>query len=221
MVKIPDKIRKVLDFLGNNFSGTTIALSIPSVIGSMIYASLTAIAAVISRSLWLGFMTFFYVIMVMMSLTVLGNAGRSLFSRRKRYTPEENYKRFCYRLIVFDIVFGITVLFFHFYGLHKEYPGYTIYITAVYVFVKVYFAVLNLFKAHRSRSLTALSLRQINAVKAIVSLLILQNALLSRFGNPHKDFTRNFNSVSGAASFLFILLMGLIGLIRVKKRRTS
>ena len=72
----------------------------------------------------------------------------------------------------------------------------------------------------KTKSYTTIALRQINAIKALVSLLILQNALLSRFGNPNTDFTRNFNSVSGAFAFLFILLMSTYGLIVVMKERT-
>lgn len=220
MASVPDKLKDLIHNLNNDFTGKTIVLSVPSILGSIIYAALTAWAAAISRSLWLGFMTAFYVVTVLMSISVLGSAGISAVYHGKRFTRANNYKRFCIRMIIFDILFGLTILYFHFHGIHRDYPGYTIYLTALYVFIKVYFAVVNMYRAHKTKSYTTIALRQINAIKALVSLLILQNALLSRFGNPNTDFTRNFNSVSGAFAFLFILLMSTYGLIVVMKERT-
>ena len=76
-------------------------------------------------------------------------------------------------------------------------------------------------QSHISQSFTTISLRKIDSVKAIVSLLILQNALLARFGHPYSDFTRNLNSISGAVAFLIILIMSVSGIIQSKKARSE
>ena len=212
------QIKRIAKFFKDDYNGRTLAFSIPSTVLSLIYAVLTGIAAVWSRSLWLGMMTAFYLIMVLMRISVISRAGMSLVS--KKYSSVKNYRSFCFKLFVFDILFGISVVFFHIHDIHKDYPGFTIYVTALYVFIRVILAVINMFKARKSNSYTTVALRKINAVKALVSLLILQRALLSRFGNPYSDFTRNFNSASGFGAFLIILLLSIGGFWSTRKARS-
>lgn len=201
-----------------DYRSKTVLLSIPSIIGSVIFAALTGLAAIISMSAWLMVMTIFYVIMIVMKITVLSRGGVSLVSKNPKFTSANNYKIFSLWLLAFDIVFGISILIFHFLNIYKEYPGYTIYLTAVYVLIRLGLSVKNMVQAHISQSFTTISLRKIDSVKALVSLLILINALLARFGHPYSDLTRNLNSAAGAGAFLIILIMSLSGLISSRKR---
>lgn len=204
-----------------DYRSKTVLLSVPSIIASIIYAVLTGFAAIWVRSLWLGTMTVFYVITIFMKISVLTRGSISLISRKEGYTSADNYRKFSLSLLVFDLAFGIALIFFYINNIVKEYPGYTIYITALYVFFRLGLSVKNMVQAHISKSFTAISLRKIDAVKAIVSLLILQNALLGRFGNPYSDLTRNLNSAAGAGAFLIILIMSVDGLIQSKKARPT
>lgn len=204
-----------------DYRSKTVLLSIPSIIGSLIFASLTGIAAVISMSSWLMVMTVFYLIMVFMKIRVLSRGGFSLVSRNPKYNTANNYKVFSLWLLAFDFVFGITIIVFYFLNVYKVYPGYTIYITAIYVFIRIGLSVKNMIQAHISQSFTTISLRKIDAVKALVSLLILLNALLARFVYPYSDLTRNLNFAAGAGAFLIILIMSVDGLIQSKKARPS
>ena len=216
-----ESIRKAGAFLKDDYRRRTILLSFPSIIGSIIFAYLTALAAVISQSVWLGIMTVFYSVMIIMKIIVLRRGGLSLISRKERYTPVNNYRSLCINLIVFDVIFGISLIIFHVNGIHKEYPGYTIYLSAIYVIIRVILACRNMVKAHQSNSYTTLSLRKIDAVKALIILLILVTSLISRFGNPRSDLTRNLYSAAGAGAILIILIMSVIGLIESKKARPS
>lgn len=202
-----------------DYRSKTVLLSIPSILGSIVFAAITAIAALWSRSLWLGTMTVFYTVTILMKISVLTRSGMSVLTRKTGYSSAENYKRFSLSLLIFDIVFGITLVFFHINYFVKEYPGYTIYITAVYVLIRLGLSVKNMVQARMSRSFTAISIRKIDAVRSIVSLLILINACLARFGHPYTDFTRYLNSSAGAGAFLIILIMSLSGLIESKKAR--
>ncbi len=202
-----------------DYRSKTVLLSIPSIIGSIIFAAITAIAAIWSRSLWLGTMTVFYTVTIFMKLSVLRRGSMSLISRKTGYTSAENYRKFSLGLLVFDIVFGITLIIFHINYFIKDYPGFTIYITAVYVLIRLVFSIKNMVQARISQSFTTISLRKIDAVKSLVSLLILINALLGRFGHPYSDFTRYLNSAAGAGAFLIILIMSINGLIESKKAR--
>jgi hypothetical protein len=204
-----------------DYRSKTVLLSVPSIIGSILFAAATGIAAIWSRSLWLGTMTVFYTITIFMKISVLSRGSISLISKNPGYNSANNYRLFSIRLLIFDIVFGIALIFFHINYFVKEYPGYTIFVTAVYVLIRVGLSVKNMIQARISQSFTTISLRKIDTVKSVVSLLILINALLGRFAHPYSDLTRNLNSAAGAGAFLIILIMSLNGLIESKKARPS
>ena len=215
-----ESLRRAGAFLKDDYRRRTIILSFPSIIGSIIYAYLTGMASAISQSVWLGIMTVFYSVMIFMKIVVLRRAGLSIISRKERFTPANNYKSLCINLIVFDVVFGISLMIFHINGIHKEYPGYTIYVSAIYVLIRAVLASWNMFKAKKTNSFTTISLRMIDAVKALIILLILITSVISKFGDPRSDLTRNLNSISGIATFLIILVMSISGLLTVKKERS-
>lgn len=77
-----------------DYRSKTVLLSIPSIIGSVIFAALTGLAAIISMSAWLMVMTIFYVIMIVMKITVLSRGGVSLVSKDPKFTSANNYKIF-------------------------------------------------------------------------------------------------------------------------------
>ncbi len=204
-----------------DYRSKTVLLSIPSIIGSILFALITGIAAVWSGSLWLGTMTVFYSVTIIMKISVLSRGSMSIVSRKPGYSSANNYRVFSIRLLIFDLVFGAALVFFHLNYFIKDYPGYTLYVTAIYVLIRLGFSIKNMVQAKISQSFTTISLRKIDAVKSVVSLLILINAVLGRLGHPYSDLTRNLNSAAGAGAFLIILIMSLSGLAESKKARPT
>ena len=204
--------KKIIQYIRDDYSRQTVAVTVPSVFGSVIYASLTLLAAVMSRSTWLYIMTAFYVITIFLRVIVLLRSARYVFTHDNRFTAVNNYVFFSRLLLISDLVLGIAMIAFSTFGIHHDYPGYTLYLTAVYVLFKTFLSLYNLIKAHRSRSLLALSLRKINVVKTIVSVLILEGAVMSRFANPHSQYAQNINFGFSIGAFLMILIMSLEGI---------
>ena len=217
---LKDFILKVITAVRDDFTMQTVAITVPSILGSIIFTSLYALAAIWSRSMWLVMMTLFYIVTILMKGSILVAAGKNFFSWSKDNSSAVSYRKFSWYLLMFDIALAIVVGVFHIIGFHKEYPGYTIYAAAIFVIGKIYFAARNMIKAQKTNSYTTIALRKVNAVKAIVSALILQNAVLSRFGPIYSNFTRNSNSVSGTIAFLIILFMSIGGLYTTRKERT-
>lgn len=204
-----------------DYRSKTVLLSIPSIIGSILFALITGIAAVWSGSLWLGTMTVFYSVTIIMKISVLSRGSLSVVSRKPGYSSANNYRIFSIRLLIFDLAFGAALVFFHLNYFIKDYPGYTLYVTAVYVLIRLGLSIKNMVQARISQSFITISLRKIDTVKSVVSLLILINAVLGRLGHPYSDLTRNLNSVAGAGAFLIILIMSLSGLVESKKARPT
>ena len=135
---IKDFILKVITAFRDDFTMQTVAITVPSILGSIIFTSLYALAAIWSRSMWLVMMTFFYIVTILMKISILVAAGKNLFSWSKDNSSAVSYRKFSWYLLMFDIALGIVVGIFHIIGFHKEYPGYTIYAAAIFVIGKIY-----------------------------------------------------------------------------------
>ena len=70
-----------------------------------------------------------------------------------------------------------------------------------------------MFKAHKHKSLTALSLRKLGAVDAMVSMLALEWALSHRDEGNLSIWARFFEKYSGIAVAAIIFIMGFAGFI--------
>jgi hypothetical protein len=78
---------------------------------------------------------------------------------------------------------------------------------------KVLLAVINMFKAKKSRSLTALSLRKICIVDAMVSLLALEWAFSHRNEGNISVFASMIEKYIGIVVVVIIFIMGFAGFI--------
>ena len=85
---------------------------------------------------------------------------------------------------------------------------------------KVTLALINLFKAHKHKSLTALSLRKIGIVDAMVSSLALMWAFSHRDEGQLSDFARMIEKYSGIVVAI-IFIMGFAGLITCIKLKAK
>ena len=83
---------------------------------------------------------------------------------------------------------------------------------AAYTFWKVVMAIINIIKAHKQRSPLLITLRNVNCANAALSMLLLEHAMISTFGNSAEDFARQMDIGTGIGAFLIIFGLG-IGLI--------
>ena len=160
------KFRRFWDYV-NDYNRKTVALTLPSIAFDIVYSSFCAMMSVFSRSLWLLIMAIYYFLLSMLRINVLYRAGRGALFKGKRFSERKNVFAYNVYLIVRNKVI-------------HDYPGILVYAFGIYVIYKVLLAVINVFKAHRSKSLTALSLRKIGIVEAMVSALALEWAFSHR-----------------------------------------
>lgn len=80
---------------------------------------------------------------------------------------------------------------------------------ALYAFVKVTLAIINLVKAARLQSNTFLCLRNISLADALVSIYSLQRSMLVSFGDMSERHITLFNLLTGSGLSLTVFLLGL------------
>lgn len=207
-----------------DYKRKTVALTLPSVLFDLGYSSFCASMSVFSHSLWLFIMSVYYFLLCMLRVNVLYRAGRGAVFKGRRFSERINYRKFSRNLILLDIVLAINVRIIVTNKVIHDYPGILVYVFGIYVLYKVTLAVINMFKAHKSKSLTALSLRKIGIVDAMVSVMSLEWALSHRDEGNLSVLAVQIEQYIGIVVVAIIFLMGLAGVItsirlRIKEKK--
>lgn len=101
-------------------------------------------------------------------------------------------------------------------GAHKEYPGYLIFLTALFVFCKLPNAFLRVAKDRRHAVPVDSAVRLLKLSQALFSLFSLQAAMLFQFGES-SSFSVLMNNLTGCAVCLLVAGMGIYMLRRGKR----
>lgn len=115
-------------------------------------------------------------------------------------------------LCVFSIVIsGITLLTIHEHINPSR--GLVVMVSlAAFTFLMLGLSVKEMIVAHKKRSATLITLRNIGMAGTVGSILSLERGMLGTFGNAEDMFTISMEAVSGLVAFLFLNILG-IGLI--------
>ena len=212
------KIKRFWSYV-NDYKRKTVFLTLPSVPFDILYSGFCMICSFWSHSLWLFIMAVYYFLLCMLRVNVLYRAARGAMFKNKRFSEMRNYRKFSRNLIFLDVVFAYAVFLIVRNNVIHDYPGILVYAFAVYVLYKVLLAVINIFKAHKSSSLTALALRKIGIVDAMVSVLALEWAFSHRNEGDLSDFARMIEQYMGILVVAIIFAMGVGGAITCIKIR--
>ena len=196
-----------------DYKRTTVALTLPSVIFDIVYSGFLMAMSFLLSSQWLFFMSVYTFLLFALRVNVLYRAGRGKVFKSKRFSERRNYWKFSRNLILLDVVIGYTVFLIVRKNVLHDYPGLLIYAFGIYVLYKVLLAVINLFKAHKSKSLTALSLRKIGITDAMVSTLALEWALSHRSVGAFSIFAVQIENYIAIVVVAIVFLMGFAGFI--------
>ncbi len=214
------KFRHFWDYV-TDYKRKTVALALPSIAFDIVYSIFLFTMAVLTFSFWLFVMSFYHVLLYMLRINILYRAGRGAIFKGKRFSERVNYRKFSRNLILLDAVFAYAVYLIVRGNVTHDYPGILVYAYGVYVAYKVTLALINLFKAHKHKSLTALSLRKIGIVDAMVSSLALMWAFSHRDEGHISDIARLIEKYSGIVVVAIIFIMGFAGLITCAKLKAK
>ena len=206
------RARRFWDYV-NDYKRKTVVMTLPSVPFDIVYSGFCLVMSLLSQSLWLFIMSIYYFLLCMLRVNVLYRAGRGAVFKGKRFSERKNYKKFSRNLILLDVVFAYAVYLIAKNNVIHDYPGILVYAFGIYVIYKVLLAVINIFRASKSRSLTALSLRKIGIVDAMVSVLALEWAFSHRNEGDLSVFAQQIEQYIGIVVVVIIFLMGFGGLV--------
>lgn len=203
---------KFTSTLLDNYGYRTMMFSIVGFVLNVAYVVFIGILAIVTHSAWYIAITAYYLILTLMK-------GNIFYSKKKYNTELKKARayRFCgIMFILLMLAFSGVIVLIYTSNMYFEYAGIMIYAVAGYTFYKLTLAIINIFKARHQNDLYIQSLRNINLVSAMISIIVLQVAMFQAFSPQHN--TSVFNGLTGGAISLLIVLLGAFMIIKSNKK---
>ena len=191
----------------------TVVFSAAGFVVNVAYVALQLVAGIVGRSVWNFTVAAFYVFLSLIRGVVFVSA------RRGGDDPARQIRiyRMCgYMLNLLPFAIAGVIVLLNRTDETFKYADMMIYFVALYTFIRVVSAIVQVFKARRYGGFVIRALRNINLCSAVYSLFVLQVAMLQSFGNGNSPFA---NALSGALVALIILFVSVGMLARAHRAK--
>lgn len=153
---------------------------------------------------------------------VLGGLRAYLvFCYRRRDAMDESvcYRRTAWLLFLLNIPMGGMIVLMVRTDAGFSYPGYMIYLSALYTFYTMVTAIVGLVKYRKVGSPILSAAKVLNFVSAMMSILGLQTAMISRFSTNGEEYRKLMNAITGGFVYGIVILIAAHMLLHSKKER--
>ena len=135
---------------------------------------------------------------------------------------EQKEKYRCYRktallLFLLNIPIGGMIVLMVRTNSGFTYPGYIIYLSALYTFYTLILSIINLVKFHELGDLILSAAKVLNFISAMMSVLGLQTAMISRFFENGESYRKLMNTLTGSSVYLIVIVTAVYMLIHSRK----
>lgn len=181
---------------------------------NLLYAVFRAITGIIYSSIWFITVAVYYFILAFMK------AYLAIKIRKK--SKDYDYELNCYRktavfLFLLNVSMGGMIYLTVRTNSGFSYPGYIIYVSAIYTFYTFGVSVYNMVKQRKSKSPIISASKIINFVSAVMSVLTLQTAMIASFSNNDENFRRLMNTITGGCVYAIVIATAIMMLVHSKK----
>lgn len=222
-VRMPALIKRIRKGLySNRYSRTYLTdrqvrymISLHTGLGiNILYAVLKFLAGFYFKSMWLGAVAVYYMVL---SLIRFGLLRKERYS--KRYECDEEKRlyglkayRFCgYLMFLLNIAVSVLVVQMIWQNKFYSYPGFLIFASAAYSFYCFITAIINMVKYRKMEQPIFSAAKMISFACAIMSILTMQTGMLTQFSTSgQENFVRLMNTFTGGAVCLIIFLMAVL-----------
>lgn len=169
------------------------------------------------RSLWFCTLGLYYALLGLMRFLLLTSLNSGASGRLPRPLQGWRTYRLCGLLmLLLNLLVSIVVLRVVHENDGYRYPGSLIYLSAAYVFFCLISSTLSVWRTRSFSSPEQGAAKRLSLAQASVSLLALQTAMISRFGDA-PAFRRQMNSLTGTAVCVFTLSLACAMIARAQR----
>lgn len=185
---------------------------------NLLYAGFKMVCGILYHSAWLVAFGIYYLLLSAMRgalVFYIHSAAAKGKEIGQDIIREFRFYRICGVMLLFmnQALAGIVI-----YIVHKnqgmEYPGLLIYVMAMYAFYAVILASVNIVRFRKEGSPLLSAIQVTSLTGALVSMLSLETAMISRFGAGEVEFRRIMTSISGAVICTFVLALAIYMIAR-------
>ncbi len=181
---------------------------------NFLYVVFRIIAGIRYASVWFSSMAVYYL--------VLGGLRGYLIICYRHRSPELESR--CYRttawlLFLLNIPMGGMILLMVRTNSGFSYPGSIIYLSALYTFYAMTVSSINLVKFRRLGSPILSAAKVLNFIAAMMSVLGLQTAMISRFSENGESFRKMMNTITGGFVYGTVIVIAIYMLLHSRTLR--
>ena len=165
-------------------------------------------------SVWFLTIAIYYLLLGIMRLSLI-------LSYRNRNMKSELrcYRRTAWLLFLLNIPMGGMIVLMVLTDSGFSYPGYVIYLSALYTFYTIILAIAHLVEFRKLGSPILSAAKVLNFVAALMSLLGLQTAMISQFSTEGENFRRMMNAITGGGVWFSVILIAVYMLLHSRKMK--
>ena len=184
---------------------------------NVLYIAVKMFSGIYYRSVWFAALAIYYILLAVMRFMLIRREKR--YAERSEIEIELRRYRACgITLLIMNEALAGIVIFMVYQNRGFDYPGLLIYAMAMYSFYAVISAVVNLVKFRKHGSPVLSASKTITLIAAMVSMLSLETAMLSRFGsNDTPQFRAIMTGATGGGVCTIVICMAVYMIVKANK----
>lgn len=181
---------------------------------NLLYVATNAVSAVIYSTAWFGIFAVYYAIMAIMRFLLVRYVNRNSIGTSR--LGELKRSRLCaYILMMVNIILSGAVLMMVYHNRGFEYRGMLIYVMAMYTFYMTVSAIRDMIKYRKLGSPIMSASKVIKFAAALVSMLSLETAMFSQFGEDASPETQRIMIMAtGGGIAVIVVTMAMYIIVR-------
>lgn len=182
------------------------------------YAVFKLVVGIWFRSVWFIAIAVYYAALSAVKFVLVRDDLRTWRGKQASLQREwKAYRTGGWMLFLLNVALTGMIILVVRRGNSYSYPGFIIFAMAFYTFYRITLAAIRLLRGRRERTPVFSAAKIIDFVFAVVAMFTLQTAMLSTFGAGEHRFAAVFNSISGIAVSVFVLLAAVYMLVRARR----
>lgn len=207
-----------------NFGFRTVVFAALAFSLNLLFSGFNAYMGIANRSIWYGALATYYIALALLRggmLSYRSKIGKAVqaegeLTERQKLSEAKAYTNSGIVLLLMNFALSSAIAQMIFSDAHFTYLGWTIFAYAAYAFYKMPMSIVSFIRAQKQTDLTVKAFRNINLTDACVSILALQTALLTMFGDETMNVSL-MNTLTGCAVSFISIGLGVYTIVKGRK----
>lgn len=183
---------------------------------NFLYVLFRIVVGIRYASVWFISMAVYYLVLGVLRLSLILS-----YHQKVNIDELRCYRRTAWLIFLLNIPMGGMITLMVLTNSGYSYPGYVIYLSAMYTFYTMVTSVINLVRFRRLGSPILSAAKVLNFIAALMSILGLQTAMIAQFSVESDSFRKTMNAITGGVIWLCVILTAVYMLRRSRKMQSE